>query len=288
MMKRFLSVLLAVLLVISPVAWAQSGFFGAGAGGFVGGGFYSPFQPTNIANLGLWLKPDAGITLDTTTGTTTVSRWANQASTGSGYDALQTTKNLQPAFGTGTLNGFSGIRFAATKRMSFGGGGLALGQNKPGISIFAVIKSNTSVSQNIIDFSQGNAGSDSGRFGLGITAGNALQFYGSRTDSVSFPAGVSGGTHTANAELVSSTWDLSTQTVFVYLNSSQVATSTTYSTAGSTIANTAASSAEVGDYIFYFSDPLAGDLYEVLIYERALTTTERQQVENYLKTRYAL
>lgn len=58
----------------------------------------SNWIPTDAPNCVLWLTSDYGVTIDTTTGTNTISRWNDQS--GNGNDAVQGIKASQPIFGS--------------------------------------------------------------------------------------------------------------------------------------------------------------------------------------------
>ena len=243
----------------------------------------SIFHPAQIPDAVIGYQGDIELFLVSSN----VERWTNKAPAGTAYDAIQGTAGNQPPLGTTRQNGILGVTFsAAGKYLNPDTTGLLNG--KTGVSIFAVIQSGTGAQQNIIGISQGNVGSDSWRAGLAITSGNAIEFGGSRTDSVPFPAGVTGGTHTTSPEIIHATWHLATQTVKVYLNGAEVASSTSYSTAGDTFDATDPDTAEVGDYIFYHSDQLTGDLFDLWVYDRAVSRVEEALIKNYLSKRYAI
>src|SRR5216683_2644309 len=62
-------------------------------------------QTLPSSGLQLWLKADAGVTLNGST----VSQWADQS--GSGYNASQATTSKQPLLVSSVLNGKSVVRF---------------------------------------------------------------------------------------------------------------------------------------------------------------------------------
>lgn len=76
---------------------------------YTGFGVTTPQAPT--ANLNLWLKADVGLTLDTT-GTTTVTAWADQS--GASQNASQATKSKQPTVITSAINSLPVLSFDGT------------------------------------------------------------------------------------------------------------------------------------------------------------------------------
>jgi len=66
---------------------------------------FNVFKPISIPNIGLWLKPEAGITLNNGK----VVEWKDQS--GNLNDAIQTDTNLSPNTSSITLNGYNPIQF---------------------------------------------------------------------------------------------------------------------------------------------------------------------------------
>lgn len=66
----------------------------------------APFSPSDIPNLVLWLKADAGVTKD---GSNYVSSWADQS--GNNNHAVQATGSAQPLWVDGVLNNNPVVRF---------------------------------------------------------------------------------------------------------------------------------------------------------------------------------
>lgn len=66
--------------------------------------FRSPTSPPDQSNLKVWLKGDAGITLNGSD----VSAWADQS--GNGNDAAQADTAKQPAYVSNALNGIPGVQ----------------------------------------------------------------------------------------------------------------------------------------------------------------------------------
>jgi len=100
-------------------------------------------SPIPTTGLQLWLKADAGVTLNGST----VSKWADQS--GKGNDAIQPDLPRQPLLVKDGLNGKPTIRFDGLSRL-----GLTGSKRMTQISLFIVFKmdSGTYVSHNLIDF----------------------------------------------------------------------------------------------------------------------------------------
>lgn len=89
-----------------------------------------PFSPTDIAGLKLWLKADAGVTLNGST----VSQWDDQS--GNGNHASQSTASYQPTFVANQLNGKPVLRFDGSNDFLNG----ILIESSTKIAIFCVAK----------------------------------------------------------------------------------------------------------------------------------------------------
>ena len=102
-----------------------------------------PPPPVPTAGLQLWLKADAGVTLNGSN----VSKWADQS--GKGNDAIQPDLPRQPLLVKDGLKGKPTIRFDGLSRL-----GLTGSKRMTQISLFIVFKmdSGTYVSHNLIEF----------------------------------------------------------------------------------------------------------------------------------------
>ena len=99
--------------------------------------------PIPTTGLQLWLKADAGVTLNGST----VSKWSDQS--GNGNDAIQLDLPRQPLLVNDGLNGKPTIRFDSLSRL-----GLTGSKRMNQISLFIMFKmdSGTYVSHNLIEF----------------------------------------------------------------------------------------------------------------------------------------
>lgn len=215
---------------------------------------FVPFVPTDIAGCQLWLKADEGITKD---GSNYVSAWDDQS--GNGNNAIQNTGSAQPQILTNELNGMSSVYFSGTKYMLFSG------INANGnISIFTVNKAldssgnNAAVLGTLTDYDYRHA----------IATSSFYYQFGNSATSVSL----------SSYNLIESI-DNGTN-VKIYKNGNIV----------NTIPN-------VDSYIYIqqlgaltggHTYALKGNICELILYTNTLSDIERQKVENYLNTKYAL
>ncbi|MEO6133561.1 MAG: T9SS type A sorting domain-containing protein [Ginsengibacter sp.] len=216
-------------------------------------------------NLQLWLKADAGVTKD---GSNNVSDWADQS--GNAHHANQSTPASQPLWVDNVVNGKPVIRFDGNSDLMTtdvtGPGGTEL-------TFFVVAKSN---GQRIISYND-NTGyvlysyatpnnfiisNDGGPYG-GLNSGtnNALSF---QVTCARYIANTTNGMQT-------------------FVNGALLAQRTS--------ANIVLPSVplQLGSYPGGGATELInGDVAEIIIYNRALTDVEREQVENYLTQKYPL
>jgi hypothetical protein len=208
----------------------------------------------------LWLKSDAGVTPPSGR----VSHWADQS--GFGSFAYMPTPSRQPFLVSGALNGLPVLRFNGAQSLI-----LSPFVSPSRFTIFIVGKnSRTSESFSMI---LGPAGSgpnnqlrwENGSQALSVGTGNNLPVTQTTI----------GNTRVNHALAVS----YNGSTFSVYRDGSLVATRSFATTGPWTLGQIGA---------WFSSYFLIGDLAEILVYDRALTDSERNQTSAYLRSRYAL
>jgi alpha-tubulin suppressor-like RCC1 family protein len=211
-----------------------------------------------LVGLKLWLRADAGIAKDANN---FITRWADQSS--NGYDAVQNVGGNRPLYVPNGLVGKPVIRFnGSTTCMN---GPLSIGAQ---ISIFAVAAPGANAGAKRIITNEGHF-----YFGIG-TGGYFATFYGngtwgtSQSHSLTLPAGqfnilesINNGTDSAyvNGQLL----EARTNPMGAFSNGY-----------------------ELGRYpggLQYWD----GDIVEIIIYDHAVSTADRQSVENYLNNKYS-
>lgn len=230
---------------------------------------YVPFVPTDIAGCQLWLKADAGITKD---GSNYVSQWADQS--GNNNHAVQATGSAQPLWGDNTLNSNPTLSFNGTSNyMDFPSGML---YNYSAVTFFIVIKP-YSLSANKGYFAP------SMLYNLGISLysypGWSLNINGNRIFSTP-----------PNAIVLESTWTISD---FVYspagttgyINSNNITPFDAAFKGNLSLNGVYALGRYAGNIGSYYGQM---EIAEFVIYNSALSDTDRQKVESYLNTKYAL
>jgi hypothetical protein len=235
----------------------------------------SSFTPASLSGLSLWLKSDSGVTLSGSN----VTAWADQS--GNGNNAV-TNIGEEPTFVSSFLNGNPAIEFngrgqimqiADTNSLDF-----------LSISSFIVLEYlGQGTGNNIVYIKNANAGSpqNEAMYGLVATIG----------DYVSFPQNVDGWSdyqtqiniQNSIPRILSMTYDGTNQNVYSNGNFSN-----TFNIGGNIATSTGI--LQIGGYNKSFNDEeyFYGQIAEIIMYNRAVTSTERQQVESYLNTKYAI
>lgn len=237
--------------------------------------YTAPSSPKAIAGLAVWLKADALVLSDGAA----VSTWAD--SSGSGRNATQGVGANQPTYKTAIVNGLPVVRFA-------GAGGASTFNSL----VFATFPAFTQQTVFIVVKVVSDPGLDASRSGLWImgVAGAANNTHYPFSDGIIYDDAGS----TVRKTTVNPTPSLSSafRTYCVrsapsdwqtFLDGSQLF-STGTNTVGQPAAPTLGRSFDVSPSI----PALNGDIAEFLVYDSALSATDRLAVESYLRVKYAL
>jgi len=259
-------------------------FSKAAFGNPFGGPFGSPFKehggfdPKDISDLVLWLDASVGITLNGSD----VSGWADQSEHGN--DAAQATPGKQPLFNSTGLNGFPSLEFDSleTDEMQIPNDVGTIGAISGSFTTYVVCNPQVSFGAGVTLWSKNN---------------NANRFlFDSTGKAESIVAGTPGGTDT-----ITSTNPVSLNSnVIMELHYEINATpdgAIDFTVSGAdlgggfstnsliTVSTAALFIASDGPGLSQFFD---GQIAQVLIYNKLLTTVERNHVGIYLAARYGL
>jgi hypothetical protein len=220
--------------------------------------FLGTFNPSDLTGLSAWYRSDLGITLD---GSNNVEQWNDQS--GGGFNLTQATSGDRPAYvSSGGPNNVPYVSYATITEVLTN---TALALAAP-VDMFVVCR-----------FTGTGAGqpSPAGFTGLRFT------FLQDSTTLI-FPwNGTQDGSITF-ANQVDAVYEVSyasgTNACFLTINGG---TPTTFTTGGSL--------ASVSGFgIGNVSESMQGRVYEVILYDRQLTTTERAEIMAYLLGRYGI
>lgn len=219
------------------------------------------FDPTQISNLRLWLRADLGISLSSNN----VTSWSDQS--GNGFNMSQGASSQQPIFIPSGKNQKPAVRFDGVDDFLLSSSNVLTGTGDFSIVVVCQRLSGTNDNHVCGNYSSTNTGGiqcwvdASGRIALFITAN------------------VSGTTVIQPMQMVIMFWQRSSGAVTLRLNETNEASGTlAASIAGST--NWA-----LGNYAALL-EPFNGEIYEHMVFNKALTENERMQISNYLRQRY--
>ena len=240
----------------------------------------SSFSPTGIPGLALWLDASdtATITLD---GSNNVSQWNDKS--GNGKHATQATTLNRPS-GTATISGLGAIGFDGTNDC-LQVASLALPSS---ITIFLVYTQTNSTTKLFFMEHSADAAANDGVFVYGSIPSTTIRRSGAATSNTPAPQTPTQGTAARQTTVmfdrtlaadgkIARFWRDGTE-------STMVASGTN---SGVTVASsTATTTLNIGSRNGGASLPFQGSLGDLLIYDSALSSTNRQAVEAYLKAKW--
>jgi hypothetical protein len=215
-----------------------------------------PFDPTTIAGLKLWLKADSLALSDGTA----VATWTDNS--GLGNNATQGTAGQRPTFQANVVNGKPVIRFLGGASQVFGLAGI------DAAGVWTVIAVTRPLGSNILTVLANN----------GSNAPEAFTHYSNGNTYMSVMAGNRYFVSTATLYGSFHVFSANTGANF-YADGTSLGATIANAWSGSTIFNSIGFSGAGTGYS-------NGDIAEILLYNNIISTTDRQAVENYLKTKY--
>jgi len=241
----------------------------------VGGG--PPFSPGNLSGLSLWLKADAGVTLSGSN----VTAWADQSGNGNNASA---NSGEEPTFVSSFSNSKPAIEFSGISQVMQIADANSL--DFLATSSFIVLKYlGQGTGNNIVYVKNANNGSptDPAMYGLvAKTAGGGVVSFSMNVGGwVDYPTSID--ITNSDPKILSMIYDGTDQNVY-----SNGGFSDTFSIGGNIATSTGL--LQIGGYnqSFDAAEYFNGQIAEIIMYNRAVTTPERQQVEAYLNTKYAI
>ena len=216
------------------------------------------FLPSSLGGLSLWLKADAGVTL----AGSNVTAWADQSGNG-----LVLTKDIQnePTYLSSFVNGKPAIEFIVDNNTGLSNTSFGL----TGFTFFSVTKQKPTNTGRIFSSYFGNVL-------IGTWGNYSNRFYGGGGNGW-----LAEGTQTSTDFLITTAFsDANTTFDFSQNGVSQFS--------GASNSTVILNGISIGGGIWNGGNEEASDSYvcEIVIYNRTLSSTERQQVETYLNQKY--
>lgn len=220
-------------------------------------------QPDTISNLDAWWKADS---LNLANGAA-VATWID--SSGNGLDATQANATRQPSFATAVVNGRPAVRFNGAEEDRLDS---AASSSYSETTIFAVFRpvATLATNQNL----------------RAVNGTGGLQFF-FRSDRLKLAKSNIAEFGASNVVITSSRFQIGTalfsdaaDQVVYYHDGVNVGTAST----------TLSMNAGLGTYIGNTAtgEALNGDIAELIVYSRVLSTSERATVHSYLQDKYAI
>ncbi|NMH86204.1 LamG-like jellyroll fold domain-containing protein [Flavivirga algicola] len=224
------------------------------------------------SNMELWLKADAGVeeaANDSAEDTDPVLNWLDR--TDNNNDATQATGTNQPIFTENAINFNPMVDFDGTNHEM-----LATTASNATMTIFAVAEGTYNTTKHLLNLNGGGSGS------VSIEQTSATAFQGRYYDG-SVPTGVVSTTIADGVPFLVN-YD------FVAGSNSQLYDAGVAQTAASTNANTlpASLTAGIGTHPTNTARRWDGGIAELIVFNQALTSGERDQVESYLAIKYGI
>lgn len=217
------------------------------------------------------------------TDNTAVRVWADQS--GKGYDATQSTTAARPTYIASGLNGLPVVRFDGTDdRLALGASALGMLRNVGGASLFAVVKYGTAATNQVALMITRN-GDNFFRLGILKTDSNNFRAIGRRLDANGAQNVTSAQNLTSNFFIHSALANYQNTLLQQFINGALDGEKTDFQTSGNTSdtdSNNIAIGAEVAATF------LNGDIAEIIVYNRALNTSELAQVHRYLARKWGI
>lgn len=236
-------------------------------------------SPSDISGLVLWLKPES---LSGSDGTQ-ISSWAD--SSGNSYTVEQTVAGDRPVMTNNVIGTFEAAYFDTSDRLAVtSAGALDATRNKSGHTVFIVMQTvATPVAGNYFYWNSTDTAANN-RATLAFNTTTTYRSTARRLDAdASFNSDSGDATVLASPKLLCCIWDWANSDFKTWVNGTANINDTTFGTDGST-SDTASAAYQLGGRSSYFD----GWTCEWIVYNRALNDTERQAVESYINTKYAL
>ncbi|MBS1955294.1 MAG: chitobiase/beta-hexosaminidase C-terminal domain-containing protein [Cyanobacteria bacterium SZAS-4] len=223
--------------------------------------------PVPRSGLQLWLRSDANVT----SSSGAISNWGDAS--GLGNDASQTVSGNRPTLVSNALNNLPAVNFAASQYFQIPAG---MSDFSSGLSILAVVKpTSVTAGARVLDFGNGTAANNL-LLQLTSSTGAALSTY-----NVSSPTSVTASSAiTLNKFQMLEATSNNAGTATIFTDAVQQSQSTTMNS----LLNTLRSNNYVGQASGGGNNYI-GQIVELLVYNRELTSLERTTLEGFLLTR---
>jgi hypothetical protein len=219
--------------------------------------------------------------------------WVDKSAAG-GASATQLTAARRPQIIPGAWNGLSAVRFDGGDYMDLSAPAFGMLNGVSGATLFAVASTTATSSQRVFMISTGGNSRQTragvnlfDSFGTSIGGSGDYGAAGRRLDSDGFQR-IEGGTiNLGQLEHYAAVFNYAAGNLSLYVDGNLETLATNFQSAGSTSSTNSLNIRVGADAdLAQLHGAFRGDLAEVLVYDRVLTNSERQSVENYLRGKW--
>jgi hypothetical protein len=230
------------------------------------------------ANLISWLRADSNVVYDPSSND--VSLWNDQSA--NGYNGSQEESANQPTLVANAVNGLPVVQFVPGSDGQF----LQFPEGfdfTEGLSLFVVLQPSTmTAGDTILDFRNFSGGASSDQFGLSELSGSGGVVFYAYSGTTSSAANFAGALTAGQFQLLEAVYD-GISSVSVYTNGVLQGTQGGLETLNN-VSRADNSVGQAGNGANYFD----GQIAEILVYSTNLSDADREAVENFLLSKYAL
>jgi hypothetical protein len=236
----------------------------------------------------LWLDAADASTITESSGA--VSQWNDKS--GNSRNAVEVAGVSKPTLATAVQNNLNTVRFDGTQAFSVPNA-VSMTRNIGSFSVIAIRKfaALPATEQNIFRANTNGSGSRV-FFGAGVTAANKVQVGGRRLDADSFASVASSGdASTTLFEIQSGIYDYANSDLYLHINGTLAASSTSFQANGSTSdtdSQLVAIGGGGGGGSGFTSGFFNGDIGELVALPTAASLDTRQKLEGYLAHKWGL
>ena len=257
-------------------------------------GNFTQYDVSTVSGLVYWLACDANLFFTNVGGTTAVVNNGDSiaAWTDSVNGWLATEATNPPTYTTDVLHGFPSARFdGSNDLLSVAAAGVAMVRNVPGVTaICAFVPNNIGAAANRMLWSVQISGTSMYNFQHNLTnAASAGGFVRALAADGGTTQTSSANAHVEDAAAVQTMWmDYTNKSLETFVNGTSVVGPTTTNTTAGNMADSDASAIRVGRQANSAAAFFDGDMFELMVFNVALSTASRQLVERYLGTKYGI
>ena len=210
-------------------------------------------------------------------------------SAASAKNARQTVSGSRPTYKTGIINSKNVARFNGSSGFLYLPSSRGITNNIGGFTAAIVYRlATTTGAKGLFEFQRGGGGTDR-RIALdNLATTGQFEQLGRRLDADSSASRYGGSAAASTNYIVVASWDFTNALSWVYQNGTAMLASGAFGTAGNTSATNSTEDPTIGSFGLYGSTLFNGDIGEVVFWDSALSTVNRDAVEVALGAKWGI